>query len=99
MKNDFPPEEILVARGKYSTINAERRAVFKALRDDIEAVFGCCQRALRDVEKDIDFAIEQVAIAKKRFDAANDKLSQAAALTHHLTELKPLAWGDKKEPE
>jgi hypothetical protein len=96
--SEFPAEDVLIARGKYSTLASERRAIFKALRGDMEAIVGCCQRALRIDAEEIAFTLEQTALAKRRIDSAVERLAQAALLTHHLEELKPLAWG-QKEPE
>lgn len=97
--NDFPAEDILIARGKYSTLASERRALYKAVRDDVEVIVGSCTRALHNIEKDMEFSQEQAAIARKRIDNVLTKLSQATHLTEHLNGLKPLAWGDKKEIE
>ena len=99
MMNDFPTEEVLIARGKYSTLSSERRSIYKAVRDDVEVIVGSCQRALHNMEKDMEFSQEQAAIAKKRIDSVLTKLGQASHLTEHLNGLKPLAWGDKKETD
>lgn len=93
--------EVLIARGKYATLSSERRGLYKDLRGDMEAIVGACQRALRSTNtaEDVAFALEQTGAARKRIDGALDRLTRAATLTQQMTELKPLAWGDKRDIE
>lgn len=92
--NEFPEADVLVARGKYSTLASERRALLKGLRDDIEAITNNARRALQT--EDLHFAIEQAKAARDHIDSALGRLLVLSALAAHLTELKPLAWGQKE---
>lgn len=96
--NEFPNEEVLVARGKYSTLGAERRALLKALREDVEAVTNHSRLAMRAAEefKDIDDAIEESQKARSRIDQAMQRLGLLSLLCNHMEKLRPLAWGATK---
>lgn len=95
--NDFPADDVLVARGKYSTLASERRNILKALRNDMEALAEYARRVLRSVD-DLSFAEEELLNVGRRIGAAQGRLHDLRTLAPQLAELKPLAWGEK-EPE
>ena len=94
--SDFPPDDVLVARGKYSTIASERRTLLKGLREDMEALAENARRVLRT--EDLEFCLEQAESARARVARALERLEKLRSVAEQLDELKPLAWG-QKEPE
>ena len=98
--SEFPTDEVLIARGKYSTRGSEMRAALKALREDVEAITSYGRLALRGAGelKDLDFAIEQSQLARQRIDQALERLGALVVITQNMEALRPLAWG-KGAPE
>ena len=100
--SDFPNSEVLIARGKYATINSERKATIKELRSHLESIMGYAGRLMRAVElrteEETDFAEERMAAAMQRLELARLALSRCNALKQHLDELRPIAWEKTKEP-
>lgn len=94
--SDFPADDVLVARGKYSTLSSERRSLMRALREDMEAVANYARYILRT--EDLEFCTEQAQTARSRIDQALARLERLRTLAGQLEELRPAAWG-KKEPE
>lgn len=97
---EFPADDVLLARGKYSTLSGEKREHLKRLRDDMEAIVSHARLVVRSFDDlhDLDFAVEQSQHARKRIDQALERLGLLNLLTQHMIELKPLAWG-KGAPE
>ena len=96
----FPDDEVLLARGKYATLGSERRALLKALRDDMEALAACAHRVMRSVELDNAESAEAVALAAQRIQAATTRVETISLLSSELETLKPVAWGKSaKETE
>lgn len=98
MINSFPSDEVLLQRGKYSTLSSQRRLLLKQLRDDMEALANYARRILRAAE-DIPFAQAELSLAEERLGAAKRRLATMWELEPSLTQLRPLAWGNEKETE
>lgn len=94
----YPDTDVLIARGKHSTLSSERRAALKKLRDDMEAIAGYASRILRSVE-DREFAGDQFGHAEGRFSRAKEMLVEIAELDTQIKALRPAAWGNAKEQE
>ena len=99
--NEFPEDAVLIARGKYSTINGERKQAIKELQAHMQAIMGYAGQIIRYAElrndDDIEYAEEQMAAAIQRLQLARTALQTCNALKHHLDELRPLAWDKTKE--
>lgn len=100
--SDFPNSEVLIARGKYATVNGERKSTMRELRDHMEAIMGYAGRILRAAElrtnEDTEFATEQMDLARAHLEHAAQALERCNALKQHLDKLRPLAWAETKEP-
>ena len=90
--SDFPDRETLIARGKYATVNSERKDALSALRKEMESLMGYTGRILRAVElrtaDDTEFAEEQMASAERTLCRARAAMERANGLKHHLDELR-----------
>lgn len=98
MNEQFPADPVLIARGKYSTVAAERRALMKHLRDTCESISSCAGRVLRAPD-DVDFMSEQATTLATLSERALGAVRQLKGLASHLDELRPVAWGGKAEHE
>lgn len=96
---DFPEQEILVARGKYSTLSSEKRAALKGLQDDMQALANYAHRILRaatDRKIDAEFLEQEIQHAGARVGSAHGHLHTIVSLAPAMAELKPQAWGGKE---
>lgn len=98
MSASFPDDDVLIARGKYSTVASERRAYLKELRATCESISGCAARVIRAPD-DITFMNEQAAMLATLTERALGTVRQLEGLASHLDELRPVAWGGKVEHE
>lgn len=89
-------DNILVARGKYATVNSARKAKLELLRRNMESVVGYATRLLRSVD-DTEFATEQMVAAQETLSNASVTLLECNDLKNQLDELRPEAWGERKE--
>lgn len=93
--SDFPADDVLIARGKYSTLAGERRDALKRMRDGLEGMVNCAGRVLRRPD-DLELMAEELVNAKRFISGVQDTFGQLLVLHTHLEELKPLAWGKEK---
>lgn len=94
MTAEFPADPVLIARGKYSTVAAEKRDGLRELRNLCESISGCAARVIR-APSDMVFMTEQAAALGSLTERALAKVAEINGLQEHLNELKPLAWGGK----
>ena len=92
---EYPADEILIARGKYSTLTGERKTLMKGMQKDIEQLANNAHRILRAIE-DLDHAQNEANRAYECLENAQEKLDRLAALAPLINELHPLAWGKEK---
>lgn len=98
---DFPVDEVLIARGKYSTLAGERRDALKGLQEDMTALANYASRILRAAsarDSDIEFVRAELETASRRLGSALGHVQALGTLAPQLADLKPFAWG-KGEPE
>lgn len=84
--SDFPEDEVLLARGKYSTRSSERRALLKAMRSDLENISTYAGRVLRAPD-DVAFMREQAEHAAALHARVMERVAQAELLQAQLDEL------------
>lgn len=94
MSEEFPAEDVLIARGKYSTVASEKRDGLRELRDLCESISGCASRVIR-MPNDMVFMTEQAAALGSLAQRALSKVAEIQVLQEHLNQLKPIAWGGK----
>lgn len=90
----FPVHDILIARGKYSTLASERRELLKAMREDLEISAGSAGRTLRSPD-DLEFVGAQIMSMDQAVERLKERYARLAIVRKALDELKPAAWGTK----
>ncbi len=98
-EREFPAESVLLDRGRYATLGAEKRTHLRLLRDDMEIVSDLCRVILRAAQEPIErtsFARPELEIAEERLRAAKIRLGELARLEPLMVELKKTAWGREK---
>jgi hypothetical protein len=95
---DYPPDDVLIARGKYSTLNSERRELIKGMQECIRSLSNTAHLILRDPE-DTARAEGLTLDCYETLDVAKAKLDRLAVLIPLMEELRPLAWETTKTKE
>lgn len=93
---DFPPDDVLIARGKYSTLASERREILKGLQKDAQQIANTAHKLLRGLD-DVTCAQAEANYIEEVIGDAQTKLELLATLAPVMGELQPLAWGKHKE--
>lgn len=89
----FPSDDILIARGKYSTLSKERRAQLERVQGICTTIVTTAHSALRDCEArppTNGAHMETMKTCLKNLTEAREKL---ITLSLGLAELEPDAWG------
>lgn len=90
----LPTDDVLIARGKYSTLSSEKRELLKAMRGDLETISSCASRVIR-APNDMEFMGEQANALAALAEKVQARVVQVAALQEHIDAIKPIAWGGK----
>jgi hypothetical protein len=88
----FPPDEVLLARGKYSTLSKERREQLERVQGICTTIVTASQAALRDCEARPPTnhgPIETMTSCLQNLEAARERL---ITLCVGLAELEEEAW-------
>jgi hypothetical protein len=93
---DYPSDDVLIARGRYATLNSERRELIKAMQKNIQQLANRAHHILRDPEK-VNFAQEGVDVCYGLLEEAQASLTRLAEIVPLMEELRPLAWETTKE--
>ena len=94
----FPPDDILLARGKYSTLGKERRVQVERVRKVSETIQEKVYKLKASLETYTPDT-RTVAELRRCVDSLEDAGSKLVALCEELGELHPIAWGDGNETE
>lgn len=92
----FPSDEVLLARGKYSTLSHERREQLKRVQGICNTIVTAAHSALRDCEgrpPSNKTHIDTLAVCLKNLGDARERL---ITLGLGLQELEPDAWGKEQ---
>lgn len=88
----FPSDEVLLARGKYSTLGRERNEQIKRVQDICRTIQGNATLILTDAQKrppeDVK-ALEETIRCMENLKAARERI---ITLSLGLIELEPEAW-------
>jgi hypothetical protein len=94
----FPADDILVARGKYSTLNRERRV-------QVVRVVKVCETMQRHIYalkarlETRDPTTAPIAEMKRCLESLEDAGNRIVSLCEQLAELHPVAWGQDEVSE
>jgi hypothetical protein len=89
----FPADEILIARGKYSTLSRERRVQLERVRKTMDHLQQLTVNVVRTMTT--DEPQYKVADMRRCLDSLEDAAGKIIALSDEMAELKPLAWDDE----
>jgi hypothetical protein len=88
----FPSDEILLARGKFSTLNKERRAQLERAQGICTMLVTTAHAALRDCEAKPPVNAGHTETIAKCLDNLKDAREKLITLCLGLAELEPEAW-------
>lgn len=91
---DFPPDPVLIARGKYSTLGRERTEQLKRVQTICQTLMQATQQALRDCEKRPPDNAEPVQTIETCLTNLRKARETLTALCLELDSLRGLAWTD-----
>ncbi len=101
-EREYPADAVLLNRGRYATLGAERRNHLKLLRDDVHAITTYCRTILNAAQEPNErttFVQEEVQLCEERLRAAKLRVAALAVIEPQLEALRPLAWGKAKLEE
>lgn len=90
----YPADDILIARGKYSTLSKERKEQIKRVQGICTTMMTAAAQILNDCQAKPPTnmaAYESMAKCLENAISARDKI---ATLCNDMAELEPVAWGD-----
>jgi hypothetical protein len=88
----FPSDDILIARGKYSTLGKERRLQLERMQDICSTIVTAAHSALRDSEMMPPASMTPVDTVEKCLANMKEARERIVQLSNGMIELKPLAW-------
>lgn len=88
----FPADDVLIARGKYSTLRSERETQLKRAQAIYASIVSAAHAALRDCEQTPPENEAHVQMIEKCLGNMKDTRTKLLDLGKQLVELKPLAW-------
>lgn len=93
----FPDEEVLLARGKYSTLSKERREQLERVQNICRTLVTEAQAALRDCEIRPPSNGMHVEAVVKCYENLRDARTRIIEVTNEMIDLEPMAWGKVQE--
>lgn len=93
----FPDDEILLARGKYSTLGRERREQLKRMAKIATTVMASCSQAMRDCEAIPPVTEEPLNTIGKCLGNFIDCRNKLVEICGDMEALKPMAWDSGEE--
>lgn len=94
----YPTDEVLLARGKYSTLGKERREQLERVQKICTTLMNTASQILRDCEKrppENESLLPLIETCWKNLGLSRQKLTEIAK---EMNELQPQAWGDDVQP-
>lgn len=88
----FPSDEILIARGKFSTLGKMRREQLERVQGICTSLITNAQASLRDCEAKPPKDASHIATIEKCLDNLKDAREKLITLCLGLAELEPDAW-------
>lgn len=95
----FPSDEILIARGKYSTLNKERREQMERVQKIVTSMVSTSSKVLKNCHERIpanEACFSELGKCLDNLVKANERLLTIGA---GLNELEPDAWGKNEQEQ
>lgn len=92
----FPSDDILLARGKYSTLGAERRALLKRVQSSCSLLMDQASQIMRDAEKEPPVNASHLEAALNCLEQAGNARAELVKVCQQMGEIKEDAWGVKE---
>jgi hypothetical protein len=89
--NVYPTDEILVARGKYSTLNKERREQIKRAQKIAETMQAIIYKHVATMQTGSPCDFSELQTCMDNMAKTASKLEE---LIKSMREIEPLAWGE-----
>jgi hypothetical protein len=91
MDLDNVDQELILARGRYATVNGEYKTLMSEIQSKTQSACDWLRRGLQ--EKDVDFAIECFGTAETIAGSLRFQIAYANELKAQKDELYKAAWG------
>ncbi len=91
----FPPDDILLARGKYSTLSKERRILLKHVQSSCSLLMDQASQIMRDAEKEPPQKSIHLEAAFTCLEDAGNARAELIKVCEAMLELREKAWGHK----
>ena len=92
----FPSDAILLARGKYSTLGAERRALLKRVQSSCSLIMTECQQVMRDAEKELPDNPDYLSAIHTLVHQVDEARADLVKVCEQMVSLRDEAWGGKE---
>jgi len=92
----FPSDSILIARGKYSTLGAERRALLKHVQSSCSLLMDQASQIMRDAEKEPPANADHLSAALICLEQVGNARAELVKVCEQMIEIKEEAWGNKE---
>jgi hypothetical protein len=93
----FPDDTILIARGKYSTLNKERREQMERVQKIVTTMVTCSSQVLKNCHERVpanEATFAELGRCMENLTKANERLMTLGA---GLNELEDEAWGKNQQ--
>lgn len=95
----YPADDILLARGKYSTLGKERREQLQRVQVVVNAIVTDAHQVLRDCHSRPPVNEEPLTSLPKLFENLGKARERIVSITTEMNDLENLAWGNNKQQE
>jgi len=89
----FPSDDILLARGKFSTLSHERRNLLKRVQSSCSLLMDQASQIMRDAEKEPPVNDVHLSAAASCLEQAGEARLELVKVCEQMDDLKELAWG------
>ena len=93
----FPADDILLARGKFSTLGAERRVLLKRVQSSCTLLMDQASQIMRDAEKEPPQQVIHLEAALTCLEDAGNARAELVKVCEAMLELREKAWGYKSD--
>jgi len=93
----FPSDDVLIARGKYSTLSHERRAQIQRVQKVCTNLITLSNQILTDAQKTPPESAEPLVSLEKCLASLKDARGKIVDLTSEMLALKGVAWDEQDE--
>jgi len=95
----YPAEPVLIARGKYATLGADKRALMKELHEHVSAITDQARLLLRHGDEKPELVQSFYDAMARRTDLTADTVAKLSEIHAEMEALRPEAWEKRSKAE